>query len=285
MVDKEENNNEIFQSSTKSINNGNLITKPRNRSIKKEPIPPQKGSFEQMIIILKGLSKVSNKGKDYCDYKVVASLVNIHETTVSSILKFFFDIGFLERENSKYRPNAEIIGVISKCEWMDGESEIGECFKPQILNVWFGKEIINYMEIHKEATKDELIRFLGIKAEVEQKHSDQLNKIVKLLVQCNIINFNETNQKYSLSSVLQNSTTNSIESIETISNNTTSINPSIEREKIPINSTSAIVQNEHQMIININFNISIDEINKIDDLIDKILTIKGDKTKNDRDNT
>ena len=164
----------------------------------KYPLPPSHTSFDYHLKLLKGLNIVSKKGSNYVTYKQVAPIAGIAGDTVSKLLKFYFDIGILERDKGgSYKPRHELIEFLNKFEWDDS----GLAFGKIIIKTWIGECILQLFEMKKEISSEDLVKNLGRYSEADKTNSAELKIILKILVYGKIIEFDDKSKNYHLSPI------------------------------------------------------------------------------------
>lgn len=205
-----------IQTDTKLIQ-GNAAKKKRRGPEKqtKVPLPASHTSFEYHIKVLKGLNVASNKGTNFTLFSEVASITGIHPSTVSKVLKFFYDIKIIDRERKgSYKPKPEVIDFFNELEW--NESGAGKQFGKIIVKTWFGEYALQLFKMNKEINKEELIKNIGKYSLADQSNHAELLLLVKFLEYGEIIKTDEKSSNYHLLSDIESSakTESRTESIE-----------------------------------------------------------------------
>lgn len=181
----------------------------------KFPLPASHTSFDYHIKVLKGLNVASNKGTNFTLFSEVASITGIHHNTVSKVLKFFYDIGIIDRDKKGfYKPKPDVRDFFNELEW--NESGAGKQFGKIIVKTWFGEYITQLFKMNKEISKEDLIKNIGKYSLADQSNHTELLILVKLLEYGQIIKTDEKSGNYHLLGNIESSTkikspTNSIE--------------------------------------------------------------------------
>jgi len=260
----------------------------------KYPIPPGKISFDSHLKVLKALNVGSNKGKNFVSYSEIAPYANIHETAVSKILNFFNDIGFTEiGERGKYKPKSEIIAFLNDLEWEQplAETALGHI----LLGTWFGQSVIQFFQLNKEASKEDLIRVFGKCAQADQSNQAALMVLIKYLEYGKVIGLIENSSNYHLliNQGLEIKPQSSPESIEIpikkeeiIKKDSPSAKSTIvnsphknveEKQIVKVQSESTpnlMIHNISSGGFSVHINISIDETTNVDIIAEKILRLR-----------
>lgn len=163
----------------------------------KFPLPASHTSFDYHMKILKGLNVASNKGINFTLFLEVASISGIHSDTVSKVLKFFYDIGMIDRDKrGTYKPKSELVNFFNELEW--NEREAGKHFGKIIVKTWFGGYILQLFKMNKEINKEDLVRSIGRYSLAEQSNHADLLILVKFLEYGKIIKTDEKSGNYHL---------------------------------------------------------------------------------------
>jgi hypothetical protein len=191
------------EGSQNGINKNKIIEKKRTRGPTKRtkfPLPPSHTSFDYHLKVLKGLNIVSKKGSIFVTYKEVAPISNVSEDTVSKVLKFYFDMGILERDKGgSYKPKDELIVFLNKMEWDDS----GVLFGKILIKTWIGEFILQLFEMEKEVNSNDLVKNFGRYSEADKSNIAELKIIIKLLIYGQIIEFEDKSKNYHLSPIYE----------------------------------------------------------------------------------
>lgn len=180
--------------------NQDIAVKKKTRGPTKQtkfPLPASHTSFDYHIKVLKGLNVACNKGTNFTLFSEVASIASIHPDTVSKVLKFFYDIGLIDRnKRGSYKPISEIIDFFNDLEW--NESEAGKHFGKIIVKTWFGEYAFQLFQMNKELSKEDLIKNIGRFSLADQSNHTELLILLKFLEYGQIIKADEKSGNYHL---------------------------------------------------------------------------------------
>ena len=285
MGDNEEAVLDADQISTESARKQEPQKRVRKRSGVLLPIPPEKFVVSHYFTVLQALNAASDRGKNFVKYDEVAPFAGLHAASVSSILKFLFDIGFLERENKMYKPTPETIDYLNELEWNEPNS--GKYLRPILLRTWFGENIIKLFNVQKEVKKEDLIRVLGRQAHADKSDNNSLSKLVDLLIYGDIIKLDESSGKYSLINDLQNpKSERPLEIMTSHEQEQPCVALEEEKPNLLVSSTPANLQSATKVNYNFNFNLTIENVEDIESVLKKLREFQQDiDTINDANNT
>ena len=186
------------QTDTKLNPESNVKKKTRGPTKQtKYPLPASHTSFDYHLKVLNALIIASNKGSNFSNYSDVSQLSSVHNNTVSKVLKFFSDVGLLERDpKGLYKPKPGLIDYYNKLQWEDSTAYV--TFGKLVSTTWFGKHTIQLFQLNRELGKDELIKSFGKCAEADKSNSPELLILIKLLEYGQIIGNDEKSKKYHL---------------------------------------------------------------------------------------
>lgn len=278
MIDNEQNEITLEDLPNDLATEQDTQTRNRRRGHTKYPIPPPKVAVGAYTKILQALNVASNKGEKFVKYDEVATYAQITPSSVSSTLKYFFDIGLLEREKMMYKPTNEIIDFVNMLNW-DDEEEAKRILKSLLLKTWFGDCVVKCLSVCHESTKDEIIKLLGKQSHAERSDNSALVKIFDFLVYANVLRFEESRGIYIIDDNIetnggipereQHKELASMGNIETSAEETRNPDPQIARPEL------MRTQYGSAITININLDISITKIEEIDEIFRKVTEIKG----------
>lgn len=161
------------------------------------PLPDPRMSVSKQVQILKAICASSNKGEKFVTAKEIAPLAGVHETQAGGVCGFFYKIELLERDKYAYKPKDIINRFCNELEW--SPETAGKILMEGFNETWFGRNIKGYFQVHKEATKEELIKNLGRIAEADKYHEKALSILIDFIEYSTIIKFDEDKKKYSSS--------------------------------------------------------------------------------------
>jgi hypothetical protein len=190
-----------------TINQENFQKKKTRGPTKKTkfPLPAGHTSFDYHIKVLKALNVASNKGTNFTSFLDVAPVASIHNNTVSKVLKFFYDIGIIDRgKRGTYKPKPELVYFFNELEW--NESGAGKHFGKFIINTWFGEYALQLFKMNKEINKEDLIKNIGKYSLADQSNHAELLILVKFLEYGKIIEIDEKSGKCRLIYDIESST-------------------------------------------------------------------------------
>jgi len=155
------------------------------KSTKEEKVLPSHAiKIEKQLDILKAFVVLSERGKKTTSYKEVAPLAGIKsKTNVSGCLKFWYSIGFLEKENKKYKASDITVEFFRKLE-SGNENDAWSLIRAHLAKTWFGESIISAFKIRSLLSENDLVNVLGSASGVVKRDNmtiRSLKAIVKLL--------------------------------------------------------------------------------------------------------
>lgn len=139
--------------------------------------------IEKQLNILKAFTVLRGRGEESASYKEVAPLVGISKTNVSACLKFWYSIGFLEKENKGYRASDITVEFFRKQEWGDEEGA-WSLMRGYLAKTWFGESAVSAFKVKPSLSEGDLVNVLGSASGAVKRDNTtvrSLKAIVKLL--------------------------------------------------------------------------------------------------------
>ncbi|MFH1505560.1 MAG: hypothetical protein ABIE94_01055 [archaeon] len=205
---------------SKNDENQNAVEQAKKKTRKSrkttKPLPDPRMNVKVQVKILKAICAASDKGSKFVTSQEVAPLASVHNTQAGGVCSFFFKIGMLQKENYSYKPKEAIVTFCNDLEWAPDTAS--NALKEDFTNSWFGKSIIDYFKVNKEATKDSLIKNLGRVASADSYHKRALSTLVDFLKYANIISYDKSSKKYLIMKGISSQQSSVSEPKETLGN-------------------------------------------------------------------
>lgn len=151
-----------------------------NKTRPKFPVPTDRMKFDTQIQALRTICKASDNGSKPVDAETMASLMGLSAATAPLNNAFYIDLGLVEKAGKgEYKPSETALQFTNK--WAFNKEEAPALLAPAFQSSWFFAPVKQKLELDGEATINQLVETLAMRAGTDDSYSTQYTFLLEWL--------------------------------------------------------------------------------------------------------